>query len=283
MRLKSLPKNTCLLCILTATVLVTASSGQSDAFNTSGRHKKYSPKELYKTTGKDPSFKSLIKNKAFPVGKSSEGGVVGSKVDVNNAILDKVTGNKNSIPKDIMLHTPCHASIIRKRFSRWTRWYQEDGNTQIFRMFEGEHNVRNSRPDAGRIEAFNSKLQWKKGKWHEWEGYYTIIKPHDCMIFQARNNVNDWGIALNMNDNGDVIMNHRRHQKDKTIATRMTGKTFHIKIRDNGHDYEVFLNGKKVGKGHYDRPEGTTLFRWGMYGKTFKHDAMLLVTGATSK
>jgi hypothetical protein len=60
----------------------------------------------------------------------------------------------------------------------------------------------------------------------------------------------------------------------------MTGKSFDLKVRDNGHDYEVFLNGKKVGAGYYDRPEGHTGFRWGMYDKTLQHDAMIFVTGA---
>lgn len=51
-------------------------------------------------------------------------------------------------------------------------------------------------------------------------------------------------------------------------------------------DYEVFINGEKVGTGHYDRPEGHTNFRRGLYmgGKTLvKHDAMIFVTGASFK
>ena len=62
----------------------------------------------------------------------------------------------------------------------------------------------------------------------------------------------------------------------------MVGKPFHVRVRDNGLDYEVYLNGKKMGEGSYKRPEGDTNFRWGMYlgGNEVRHDAMLLVTGA---
>jgi hypothetical protein len=79
----------------------------------------------------------------------------------------------------------------------------------MFRLFKKETNVRNNRGLAARIEAFSS-TQWNEGAWHEWSGVYIIIKPHSAAIFQAKNNVNDWSIQLNMNDNGDVILNHRR-------------------------------------------------------------------------
>ena len=61
------------------------------------------------------------------------------------------------------------------------------------------------------------------------------------------------------------------------------GKPFHVRVRDNGHNYEVFLDGSKVGEGFYARPEGVTSFRWGMYlgGSELRHDAMILVSGAT--
>ncbi|MCF7673798.1 MAG: hypothetical protein K9N23_04790 [Akkermansiaceae bacterium] len=64
-----------------------------------------------------------------------------------------------------------------------------------------------------------------------------------------------------MNSNGDVKLNRRRG-KDKVIATNMLGKPFHIRVRDNGQDYEVYLEGQKVGEGSYARPEGVTGFRW---------------------
>lgn len=63
----------------------------------------------------------------------------------------------------------------------------------------------------------------------------------------------------------------------------MTGKQFHICVRDNGHDFEVYLNGKQVGTGSWDRPTGDTGFRWGMClgAHEVKHDAMIFVSGVT--
>lgn len=237
---------------------------------------------MFVQSGTDPSFRSLLEDGTIPVGANSTQGVKGSTINVDNALVERGTNSTNPIPKDIRIHTLCNSAIPRSEFEKWTRWYQEDGNTQVFRLFEGEHNVRNARPDAARIEAF-SNLTWKRGDWHEWEGTYTIVKPHGCAIFQAKNNVNDWGVMINLSDGGDITLNHRRHQEDVVIATNMTGKSFDLKVRDNGRDYEVYLNGGKVGAGYYDRPDGHSAFRWGMYDKTLKHDAMIFVTGAKFK
>ena len=237
---------------------------------------------LYKQTGTDPSFKELLADKKLPIGKNSSGGVTGSKIDVNNKLVERGENAKNRIPQDIGIHTLCNSVIPRKDFPKWTRWYQEDGNTQVFRLFKDETNVRNSREGAARVEAF-SRLKWKHGEWHEWQGTYTIVKPHGCAIFQAKNNINDWGVMINLSDEGNITLNHRRHQKDVVIARNMTGKSFDLKVRDNGREYEVFYNGEKVGQGHYDRPKGETGFRWGMYDGTIRHDAMIFVTGARFK
>ena len=66
------------------------------------------------------------------------------------------------------------------------------------------------------------------------------------------------------------------------ITNNMVDKPFLICVRDNGHDYEVYLNGKQVGTGSYARPEGKTGFRWGMYlgAHEVKHEAMIFVSGA---
>lgn len=235
---------------------------------------------LYTQTGSDPSFDSLIDDGTIPQGYNSTKGVTGSVVNVNNGLLEPCSERNNGIPQTIRIHTLCNSTIGREHFPRWTRWYQEDGKTQIFRLFKGEHNVRNDRPDAARIESF-STIGWSKGDgWHKWSGTYTIIKPHECAIFQAKNSINDWGIMLNMTDDGDILLNHRRHKEDFIIAENMTGIPFDITVWDNGREYKVYLNGEFVDDGYYDRPEGKTGFRWGMYDGTITHDAMLLVTSA---
>ncbi|MFK7789456.1 MAG: hypothetical protein AB8C95_08225, partial [Phycisphaeraceae bacterium] len=155
---------------------------------------------------------------------------------------------------------------------------QEDGSNEMFRLFNDEHNVRNNRKAAARVDAF-TKLEWTRGPWHTWQGTYTIVKPHGCAIFQAKNDDNDWGIMINLNKEGDIKLNHRQG-KDEQLARNMTGKSFILGVRDNGHDYEVYFNNKKVGEGSYNRPKGKTRFRWGMYDGTMQHDAMIFVTGA---
>jgi hypothetical protein len=218
---------------------------------------------------------------SLPKGKTSRTGVTGSKVEVNHALVETTAESRQPIPAAIRIHTLGNSVIPRADFSKWTRWYQEDGNTQVFRLFKGEVNTRNSRTNAARIEAF-SNVAWQKGEWHEWNGTYTIVEPHGAAIFQAKNNINDWSIQINMNAKGDVILNHRRAE-DKVIAQDMVGKPFRIRVRDNGEDYEVFLEGKEVGKGSYKRPQGKTGFRWGMYlGKSeVSRNAMIFVSGVT--
>lgn len=241
----------------------------------------WSQENFYTQKGSDPSFAEVMKSGKLPRGRNSGNGFEGSKIEVNHDLLKHYPSTSRRVIPGIKIHTLGSSMIPRRDFPKWSRWYQEDGNTQVFRLFKGEENVRNSRKLAARIEAF-SDFKWKKGDgWQEWVGTYTIIKPHGCSIFQAKNPLNDWSVMINMNDNGDVNLNHRRGQ-DKNLARNMTGKPFQIRIRENGHDYEVYFNGKKEGEGSYDRPKGETNFRWGMYlgAKPVRHDAMILVTGA---
>lgn len=240
-----------------------------------------SAEPLFTQNGGDPSFQQVLKSGKLPKGRSSSTGVTGSTIRVDNKLVELTPEARRPIAKDIRIHTLGNSVVRRSDFGKWSRWYQEDGHTQVFRLFKDEENVHNARAHAARIEAF-SNVRWKKGAWHEWSGTYTIVKPHGAAIFQAKNNINDWSVQLNMNQHGDVILNHRRG-KDKVIATGMVGKPFHIRVRDNGHDYEVYLEGGKVGEGTYARPAGETAFRWGMYlGKNpVNHEAMIFVSGAT--
>jgi hypothetical protein len=236
---------------------------------------------LFTQNGSDPSFAEVLQGGKLPKGSNSRIGVTGSTINVKHELVELTPESRRPIPPAIRIHTLGNSVIPRAEFGKWSRWYQEDGSTQVFRLFKGETNVRNARTNAARIEAF-SAVSWQRGAWHEWSGTYTIVKPHGAAVFQAKNNKNDWSVQINMNAEGDVILNHRR-AKDKVIATGMVGKPFHILVRDNGHDYEVYLEGKKVGEGSYARPEGNTGFRWGMYlgHSEVDHDAMIFVSGAT--
>ncbi len=235
---------------------------------------------LYVQTGSDPSFAEVMAGGRLAKGSSSSQGMTGSVVNVNNHAVEVGPYAQRPVPKEIRIHTLGNSVIPRKDFAKWTRWYQEDGNTQVFRLFKDEENVHNDRKLAARVEAF-SELKWQRGPWHEWSGTYTIVKPHGAAIFQAKNGgVPNWAVQLTMSDEGDVFFNPRRKPQVK-IAEKMTGKPFHIRVRDNGHDFEVYLDGKQVGTGSWPRPEGETGFRWGMYlgAHPVRHEAMLFVTG----
>ena len=235
---------------------------------------------LYTQSGSDPDFAELMKARKLPVGRNSTNGVTGSKIRVNDDIVEASPAARHPIPQAIRIHTLGNSAIPRRDFGKWSRWYQEDGHTQVFRLFKGERNVRNERELAARIEAF-SDLKWKRGGWHEWSGTYTIVKPHGAAIFQAKNGgAPNWAVQLNMDSQGNVYFSPRRKPKVR-IASNMTGKPFHIRVRDNGNDFEVYLNGKKAGSGSWPRPTGETGFRWGMYlgGNEVARDAMIFVSG----
>jgi hypothetical protein len=237
---------------------------------------------LFTQTGDDPSFQEVIRSGKLPRGVNSTKGVTGSRIHVNRKLVELTPEAKRPIPQDIRIHTLGNSVIPRKHFERWSRWYQEDGSTQVFRLFKGETNVRNARELAARVEAFHG-LRWQRGPWHEWSGTFTIVKPHGAAIFQAKNgDAPNWAVQLTMNDAGDVFFSPRRKPKVK-IAGTMTGKPFHIRVRDNGHDFEVYLDGKQVGTGSWNRPQGETSFRWGMYlgAHEVKHDAMIFVSGVS--
>ena len=236
---------------------------------------------LYTKAGSDPDFDKVKASGKLPQGKTSSEGFTGSTIRVNHELVETTPESKRPIPTAIKIHTLGNAGVPRDGFKKWSRWYQEDGSTQVFRLFKDEVNTRNERENAARIEAF-SELNWKEGAWHEWSGTFTIVKPHEGSIFQSKNSENDWAVQIYIHDSGNVTLNHRRGE-DKSIARDMIGKPFRIRVRDNGLNYEVYFNGEKMGEGSYKRPTGKTGFRWGMYmgKKPVKHDAMLFVSGVT--
>jgi hypothetical protein len=238
--------------------------------------------DLYKQTGTDRTWQQLLDDKAIPIGETSTAGVKGSTIDVVNSLVEVGPNAHQSIISNLRMHTLGNPSVTRGAFDRWSRWYQEDGNTQVFRLFKDEVNVQNERQNAARIEAFNPDIRWQVGDgWQEWRGTYTIIKPTGSAIFQTKNSNNDWSVQINMNNNGDVIMNRRRGA-DLVLARSMIGQAFDLTVYDNGLDYMVFFDGGYAGDGSWSRPTGTTRFRWGMYvgDNVPQADAMLFVTGA---
>ena len=237
---------------------------------------------LYTQTGTDATWQQLLASNAIPIGTTSTAGVTGSVINVNNTLVEVGPNKSNPIISNLRLHTLGNSSVMRSSFSKWSRWYQEDGTTQVFRLFKDEVNVQNDRANAARSESFNPDIDWAAGDgWFQWRGTYTIIKPLGAAIFQAKNSDNDWAVMINTNGNGDVTLNHRR-DTDKVLATNMVGKPFDITVYDNGTNYVVYMDDQYAGYGAFDRPTGVSEFRWGMYvgDSVPANDAMLFVTGA---
>lgn len=236
---------------------------------------------LFIQTGTDPAFEALMARDKLEKEKSSKIGVTGSAVHVKLPLVETFTEAKRPIPEAINLHTLLNSSIPRHDFGQWSRWYQEDGHTQVFRLFKGEMNLHNDRPLSARVETF-SHTHWteSEGTWHEWSGVITGIRPAGS-IFQVKDSIDGPAVMILMSADGTVTLNRRRG-KDEVIATNMNGKPFLLCVRDNGLNYEVFFNGKMAGDGVYKRPKGKTSFRWGMYvgEHELKYDAMLFVSGA---
>jgi hypothetical protein len=239
---------------------------------------------LYTRTGPpDPTFQELIDSGTLPTGFNSTTGVTGSTIDVNNAVLEAGLPANASIPQDIKIHTLANSTIQRNFFDRWTRWYQEDGATQVFRVFEGEENVRNDRALAARIEAFSTG--WEKGVWNDFSARYTVLKPQSMSLFQAYQLGVEWSVHVGMTDDGDINFSHRRNydggETRFVLAEDMIGKSFEILIRDNGHEYEVYFNGELKGKGYWERPNDDFQFRWGAYrgAREMTQDALVFVNG----
>lgn len=243
-----------------------------------------STEPLYTQEGTDPAFAELLSQ--LPQGHNSIKGATGSIIHVNKRLVDVGPNANHPIARDIHIHTLGNSSIKREDFSKWSRWYQEDGNVQIFRLFKGETNIRNQRALAARVEAYGG--HWAAGKtneWHEWSGTYTIVKPGGANIFQDFSTGKTlWAFHLDMDAKGDVLFLPRHVKNGKRIiAPNMVGKPFYIRVRDNGLDYELYLNNEKVASGSYRRPDGKHSFRWGMYkGESeVNNDQMIFVTGAT--
>ncbi|TWU57090.1 Dockerin type I repeat protein [Rubripirellula tenax] len=241
--------------------------------------------DLYTQTGTDPSFQELIDSGALPTGSNTTVGITGSTIDVNNSVVEQgIHANTPTWP-GINIHTLANSVIPRSNFDRWSRWYQEDGNTQVFRVFEGEENVRNTRALAARIESHSNG--WQTGTWNDFSARYTIVKPESMAIFQSFQPSVEWSVHIGMSANGGIHFTHRRAngggQLTIPLAEDMVGKSFDIRIRENGLDYEVYFNGELKGRGQYEKPDNIFQFRWGTYrgANPMTRDSLIFVTGAS--
>ena len=150
---------------------------------------------------------------------------------------------------------------------------------------------------AARTEIFSPSNGWNVagGEWNDWVARYTIINPINAAIFQAKDDDDEaWSIHLGMNDSGEVFVTHRRplpgQPKKETLIPNAIGQPFDVRVRDNGLDYEVYLNDQSepFTTGQYVRnsdpgDNSLTKFRWGIYvgAQEVESEAMIFVSHAT--
>ena len=234
----------------------------------------------YTQEGTDPTWAYILENEMIPLLRNSTEGVTGSRIRVNRELVEQGPYAHLPIERNIRIHTLGNSFIRREHFDRWSRWYQEDGNTQVFRLFKGETNVRNRRANAARIEAFSAH-GWKHGDgWQEWVGTVTLVKPTGSIFQVKAPGPVDWGVMISSGGTDGVTIQRRRGERTRVA----TGRQFHLRVRDNGHDYEVYINGRLEATGAWDRQGLRSSFRWGMYvggRRVPEADHMILFTGAT--
>ncbi|MCU0792505.1 MAG: autotransporter-associated beta strand repeat-containing protein [Opitutaceae bacterium] len=261
------------------------------------------PTDFYTRTGTDPTFQELIDSGVIVPGVSSSTTLVpGSTIDANNTLVAQQTGITSAIPTDIRIHTQTNSSVLRGNFSRFPRWYQEDGSIQIMRLFQGDQNVRSGTGlDAtpGRIESFFTPFTVQPDTWSVWEGTYTIIHPLTSNIFQLMHEGGQlWAFHLRMSSTGRVYFSRRRTisglPNDIDIATNMAGKSISFRVLANGYNYQVYkriplvdTDWQLVTTGYYTRAVDNRIsFRWGMYcgsqpGQSVPNDGLLLMNGVS--
>jgi hypothetical protein len=196
--------------------------------------------ELYTRIGTDLTFQQLVDNGTIVPGvDSSPGPVYGSTIDVNNSLLQQQTGVTGPIAQDIRIHTQVNSSVLRSNFPNFTRWYQEDGNVQVMRLFQGDQNVRSgigAEGTPGRIEAFFTPFAVALGTWAVWEATYTVIDPLQANIFQLFHEGGQlWAFHLRMTSAGNITFNRRSEiaglPTNLTLATDMVGKSISFRVR----------------------------------------------------
>lgn len=169
------------------------------------------------------------------------------------------------IPQNIMIHTFDDSRVERENFPKYTNWYEEEGNTQIFKLHPGDCNTRNERKYC-RIEA-HTKLQMKKGELHEFTGTYNIVKcEEEVCIFQVFNSsVVHPQLYIKLLKNGELWYQSRGNSDGK-IASHVLKKDFTLHVKDDGNKWQLFFNGNKIAEGPHQEKGLETVceFRWGI-------------------
>jgi hypothetical protein len=235
------------------------------------------PSGIYSST--DPAW-ATIKRGLNITGENLSATVKGTKVTVNHGAVETTTIGRRSFDTGFKIHVPTSSVISYESRLKTTRWYQEDGDVQVFRLFQGDENVSSTRAGAARSEAFaaNDSFKVANNRTNVWSGHFHVASRANegFAIFQSKatsvsdpriHGVSDaWSVLLTIDGNGRLVINERREADKVVYNFDMTGRGFDAEIRDDGENYEVYIDGVKQASGRFFRhPTLASTFRWGMY------------------
>lgn len=182
-----------------------------------------------------------------------------------------------NIPTPFNLFTVIDTDLNRYEFCKADKWFEETNGQQVFHLFEGDNlaaNVPGARVHA-RTEA-GQGLKFKAGNtWHTFEARMKLSNKLDYTYTVAQLFAGCCGpqLRIEVKSNGRIHMGSRsngniRISDDKDYANG--SRSFKIKIRTNGDQFEVYFNNAKKFEGRTDESKkGNSAalyhFRWGVY------------------
>lgn len=202
----------------------------------------------------------------------------GTLVDVPNSTIETTgTGSRSVMPDSQMRwHNPLNSQVTDPNEN--SRWYQKDGNTQVFRVFPGDENWQNSRVGAARSEAYAPDLGIRRDddQVMTFSARYHIAANNgskDVKIFQSKATAAGgfdpaWGVALHVTAAGsiDIIKRGLTWSENERIVTGKTaGQSFNLRVTDDGFNYKVFIDNVEKAAGSWDRGNLKSVCRWGAY------------------
>jgi hypothetical protein len=199
----------------------------------------------------------------------------GTFVDVPNYTIEKTTiGNRSVMPDSLMRwHNPLNSQVTNPNEN--TRWYQKDGNTQVFRVFPGDQNWQNSRIGAARSEAYSPSMGIRRddGKVIKFSARYHIAAHNgskDVKIFQSKATASGgfdpaWGVSIHVTAAGNVVIVKRGKTWERIPTGYGVGQSFNLMVTDDGLNYKVFINDVEMASGTWDRGNLLSVCRWGAY------------------
>ena len=262
---------------ISITAIATALIANTAALAATGSSHTTNSSEQFSSS--NPSWETLNDNTAE---------AKGTAINITNSTYETGEG-AGDVTTNLTFHHPFHKSMTTGSIGKFTRWYQVDGKTQIFRIFKDDQDYTSGSNGAkGRIEAFanasdstvraTSTLDNQTEKFTFTARYHIISynPSKKIKIFQAKarsvSGLSDpaWGPSINILEDGNVEYEGRSYKKVNVTSLYNTNGTFRVrsfdvKIEDDGVDYKMYYNGNLRIHGAWSRKDRDTVARWGMY------------------